>query len=105
MLAAPIPSQEGTGALLASFGQIAAHPEQYHAADAAGLGSMALDMLTATFVQMLDLESSVPAETQNQVLRARVEAFIDSHLGDADLSPADVAAAHHISVRTLHRLF
>lgn len=31
--------------------------------------------------------------------------FIRRHLSAADLSPAAVAAAHHISLRTLHRLF
>src|SRR5690606_31419702 len=30
---------------------------------------------------------------------------IEEHLADPDLSPATVAAAHHVSVRQLHRLF
>ncbi|MBY8846536.1 helix-turn-helix domain-containing protein [Streptomyces sp. SP2-10] len=34
-----------------------------------------------------------------------IEAFIENHLADADLSPAWIAAAHHISVRYLHHLF
>jgi AraC-like DNA-binding protein len=36
---------------------------------------------------------------------ARVHAFIDQHLGDPDLSPATIAAAHHLSVRALHALY
>jgi AraC-like DNA-binding protein len=34
-----------------------------------------------------------------------VRAFIEARLPAPDLSPATVAAAHHISVRYLHRLF
>src|SRR6185437_7198589 len=35
----------------------------------------------------------------------RVHSFIEQHLGEEDLSPGLVAAAHHVSVRYLHRLF
>ena len=35
----------------------------------------------------------------------RIHAFIEQHLGDADLTPGLVAAAHYISVRYLYRLF
>jgi AraC-like DNA-binding protein len=38
-------------------------------------------------------------------LLARVQAFIDGRLGDARLSNREIAAAHHISPRLLHRLF
>ncbi|MFE7835002.1 helix-turn-helix domain-containing protein [Streptomyces sp. NPDC057474] len=38
-------------------------------------------------------------------LVARALRFIDEHLADADLSPEVIAAAHHISVRYLHKLF
>ncbi|GAA2782859.1 hypothetical protein GCM10010521_71870 [Streptomyces rameus] len=34
-----------------------------------------------------------------------IMAFIEDHLADAGLSPASIAAAHHISVRYLHHLF
>jgi hypothetical protein len=34
-----------------------------------------------------------------------VQAFIQRRLSDADMSPATVAAAHHISLRSLHQLF
>ena len=38
-------------------------------------------------------------------LLSRVRRYIDRHLADPDLSPESIAAAHHISVRYLHRLF
>jgi transcriptional regulator GlxA family with amidase domain len=34
-----------------------------------------------------------------------VRVYIDRHLGDPSLSPATIAAANAISLRTLHRLF
>ncbi|PWU60027.1 AraC family transcriptional regulator [Micromonospora globispora] len=38
-------------------------------------------------------------------LRSQVEAFVRRHLDDPELTPAAVAAAHHLSLRSLHRLF
>jgi AraC-like DNA-binding protein len=38
-------------------------------------------------------------------LLAALQAFIDSHLADPELSPSTIAAAHHISLRYLHGLF
>jgi len=35
----------------------------------------------------------------------QITAFIEEHLGEADLAPAQIAAAHHISLRELHKLF
>ncbi|TIC82665.1 helix-turn-helix domain-containing protein [Nocardioides sp. GY 10127] len=38
-------------------------------------------------------------------LLERVQAYIDAHLDDPALAPPVVAAAHHVSLRYLHRLF
>jgi AraC-like DNA-binding protein len=38
-------------------------------------------------------------------LVARIEAFIEHNLGDPELTPAEIAAHHHISLSYLHRLF
>ncbi|MGP3976590.1 helix-turn-helix domain-containing protein [Streptomyces sp. 8N114] len=40
-----------------------------------------------------------------RALFARIQSFIWEHLGDPALCPDAVAAAHHISTRSLHRLF
>ncbi|WP_328841937.1 helix-turn-helix domain-containing protein [Streptomyces europaeiscabiei] len=50
-------------------------------------------------------ENLLPSETQQTVLRTRIDAFIQQHLADPDLTPAAIAAAHQISVRYLHRLY
>jgi AraC-like DNA-binding protein len=39
------------------------------------------------------------------VLVGRIHAFIERRLGDPDLSPAAIAAAHHVSRRYLYKLF
>ncbi|GHE58926.1 hypothetical protein GCM10018785_30210 [Streptomyces longispororuber] len=43
--------------------------------------------------------------TERRALRHRLLAHINDHLGERDLAPAGVAAAHHISIRYLHKLF
>jgi AraC-like DNA-binding protein len=40
---------------------------------------------------------------QGHLLGSR--AFIQEHLGDPELRPAEIAAAYHISLRLLHKLF
>jgi AraC-like DNA-binding protein len=67
-------------------------------AEVACLAVAALEFLAARLAQL-------PPVTHRQALRARIDAFIESHLGDPALTPAAVAAAHHISLRYLHKLF
>ncbi|MEU4780960.1 helix-turn-helix domain-containing protein [Micromonospora sp. NPDC023633] len=97
---------EGIGALLAQFLlQIARHPEQYHAGDAARLGAVGLDLASTMLGRHLAAEDVVPTEVRRRALVTQVRAYIQRHLGDATLSPQVVADAHHVSLRTLHRLF
>ena len=35
----------------------------------------------------------------------RIKAHVEAHLGDPDLAPAGIAAAHFVSARHLHNLF
>ncbi|SBT65269.1 AraC-type DNA-binding protein [Micromonospora sediminicola] len=106
LFATGIPARTGMGALLAAFlRRIAAHPEQYAPADAPHLDRVALDLIAGTLAGLLDVERELPVDVRATGLRARVTAFVRRHLTDPDLSPAAVAAAHHLSVRSLHRLF
>jgi AraC-like DNA-binding protein len=41
----------------------------------------------------------------DEALRNRIIGYIEVRLPDRNLAPAQIAAAHHISVRRLHRLF
>ncbi|MFI7022815.1 helix-turn-helix domain-containing protein [Micromonospora sp. NPDC049900] len=105
LLATRLPS-EGMASLLAQFvTQVAQHPERFRPSDAGQLGSMTLDLVSATLAQHLDLEAALPVEARQQVVRAQIDAFINEHLADPDLNARAVAAAHHISLRTLYRLW
>ncbi|MEU8130951.1 helix-turn-helix domain-containing protein [Micromonospora sp. NPDC049049] len=97
---------EGIGALLAQFLiQVTGHPEQYHAADVSRLGAVGLDLATTMLGRHLVAEDAVPTEVRRRALLTQVQSYIHRHLGDAALGPQVVADAHHISVRSLHRLF
>jgi AraC-like DNA-binding protein len=45
------------------------------------------------------------ADNAEGVFRQQVESYIDHHLHQENLSLASIAAAHHVSVRTIQRLF
>ncbi|WDZ82219.1 helix-turn-helix domain-containing protein [Micromonospora cathayae] len=106
LAAAQLSGAEGVGALLAHHLQhITLHPEQYAAVEAPRLAGITLDLVSALLARHLDAETTLPVEVRQQTLRHEVYAFIDRHLNDATLTPQTVADAHHISVRSLHRLF
>jgi AraC-like DNA-binding protein len=106
VIAARLRADQGMGALLAQFvRRVVTHPEQYDPADAPTLATVTLDLVSATLAQHLDRTADLPVEVRQGALRARIDAFVDRHLGDPALTPAAVAAAHHLSLRSLHRLF
>lgn len=74
-------------------------------ADGVRLSTAVLDLLTVALAGRLASGSAVPAESHRGALLTRVYAFIDEHLDDPGLSPGEIAAAHHISTRYLHKLF
>ncbi|MGW5355751.1 AraC-like ligand-binding domain-containing protein [Streptomyces sp. NPDC004031] len=106
LLATRLPARDGAGCLLAGFlTQLAADTAPLRPADAHRLGGVLVDLVTAWLAHHTDTGDRAPAETRRQVLFLQVDDFIRRHLGDSALTPATVAAAHHISLRTLHRLF
>ena len=72
---------------------------------AARLSTAIVDLLTIALAARLDRGRSVQPDTYQRTLLLRVHAFIERRLGDPRLSPGTVAAAHHISVRYLYKLF
>ncbi|MFG2904388.1 helix-turn-helix domain-containing protein [Kitasatospora sp. NPDC048286] len=106
LIARRMPGDTGVGALLVQLlTGIAADPGAYRTGDAPRLGTAALDLVTATLAHHLDAEDAVPPESRRRALVQRIRAFIRAHLHEPDLAPGAVAAAHHISVSYLHRLF
>ncbi|MEV0006161.1 helix-turn-helix domain-containing protein [Micromonospora sp. NPDC050980] len=106
LFAGRMSGREGVGALLADYlVRIASHPEQYHAVDAERLGAVGLDLVATLLGRHLVSAEAVPTEVRHRALLAQVQAYVRQHLGETTLDPATIADAHHISVRSLHRLF
>ncbi|MEV0134711.1 helix-turn-helix domain-containing protein [Dactylosporangium sp. NPDC050688] len=106
LLATPLHSRDGLGALLAQdLRHIAGHPDQFQPADAGFLGRRLVDLIAATVAQLLGAGDTLPGEIKRRTMRTRISAFIDAHLSDPSLSVPAVAAAHNISARELYRLF
>jgi AraC-like DNA-binding protein len=68
------------------------------------LAGNVLDLLATVLTERLDCAPPDP-DGAHRALMLQITAFIEEHLGEADLSPAQIAAAHHISPRELHKLF
>ena len=64
----------------------------------------ALDLVTTLFNGELDARAASWRDP-HQMLLSRIHDFIEAHLGEPDLSPRAIAAAHYISTRHLHDLF
>ncbi|MFI6765810.1 helix-turn-helix domain-containing protein [Streptomyces sp. NPDC050355] len=102
----PVSTREGMGALLARFlTQLTEDTNPYQSTDGPRLGTVLTDLSAALFAHLLEAGSCLPPETHRRTLTLRIQAFIREHLHDPDLTPSSVAAAHHISLSYLHRLF
>ena len=79
--------------------------DHYSPAEAARLSTAALEVLATRLAHELDVRDWGTPEARRHALLTTIQAFIQQHLGDPGLSPAMIAAAHHISLRSLHQLF
>jgi AraC-like DNA-binding protein len=68
------------------------------------LAGNVVDLLGTVLAERLDCVPADP-DIAHRALMLQITAFIEEHLGEADLAPAQIAAAHHISLRQLHKLF
>ena len=104
LAAVAVPGDRGAGALVSPLAtRLVEHLDEYGPAEATRLGGAVLDLIGAALCSRLD--EKMPQQAGQRALALLVSAYIDDHLGDPDLSPATVAAANHLSVRTLYRLF
>jgi AraC-like DNA-binding protein len=85
--------------------QLARNIDHYSPAEAARLSTAALEVLATRLSHELDVHAWNEAEDRRHAQLTTVQAFIRRHLGDPELSPALIAAAHHMSLRSLHQLF
>jgi AraC-like DNA-binding protein len=70
---------------------------------AANLGTATIDLTRALVMSAAGVPRGwdLPRET----LRARVVAYVHAHLRERDLTPAQIAARHYISLRTLYNVW
>ncbi|URM89135.1 helix-turn-helix domain-containing protein [Streptomyces sp. MRC013] len=101
-----VPGREGVGALLATLlRQLVEDAGSYRDADGARLGAVLLDLVSALLAPARGGEAAAPGEARRRALVRRVRAYVQQRLHDPELTPRAVAAAHHVSVGYLHRIF
>lgn len=106
LAAVRIPATAGLGDLTSQFLlQLARNVDHYSPAEAARLSTAALEVLATRLARELDVPEWGTPESRRHALLTTIQGFIHQHLGDQRLSPAMIAAAHHISLRSLHQLF
>ena len=106
LTAVPFPAGAGLGDVTSQFLlQLARNVDHYSPAEAARLSAAALEVLGTRLAHELDVHDWDTPEARRHALLTTVQAFIQRHLADTGLSPAMIAAAHHMSLRSLHQLF
>jgi AraC-like DNA-binding protein len=71
---------------------------------AARLGVTTVDLITTYFTDLFGEAVGIDGANRRTLLY-QVKTYIEAHLGEPDLCPAMIAAAHHLSVRSLYKLF
>ena len=106
LTAMPFPATAGLGNVTSQFLlQLARNIDHYSPAEAARLSTAALEVLATRLAHALDAHDWETPEARRHALFTAVQAFIQRHLGDTGLSPSMIAAAHHMSLRSLQQLF
>lgn len=96
----------GIGALTAqTLLTVRTQMPRFTATDTGRLSTVLVHLLSTLACHHLDADSALPFGSHAEVVLLAVEDFIARHLGDPQLNPRMVAAAHHISIRYLHHLF
>ena len=96
------PAGPGSGLLAIAGQQLCAITRELDQLSDAGLA-----IACQALFDVLDSALSPPVQhpSTNAALLIKVKQYIEDHLDDAQLSPSGIAAAHAISVRSLHLLF
>jgi AraC-like DNA-binding protein len=101
-----LPGGDALVALVSRYLQaLAVHGGALEAADGLRLAPLTIDMLAVMLARQLGTIGGLPPERRGIDLFIRIRNYILARLGDPSLAPEPIAAAHHISVRSLHRLF
>jgi AraC-like DNA-binding protein len=98
-------TQAGSALVHAVTRAMAADLGAYEGPTGARMATSVLDLISATLATRVDRAKALPMDSRRRVLVQRIRAFIEANLADPDLTPAVIAARHHISPRLLHKLF
>ncbi|MDQ0767063.1 AraC-like DNA-binding protein [Streptomyces canus] len=63
------------------------------------------DLLSTLAEEHLPTDARPPAKSGPETVLERINASVETRLGEPELSPQMLAAEHHISLRYLHKLF
>lgn len=100
-----IPGDQGLGELISPFlVRLADNLEALSGANGLRLAHNALGLVTTLFNGELD-QLIEAGRDPHLLLLSRIHDYIESNLGNPELGPASIAAAHYISTRHLHDLF
>lgn len=77
-------------------------PPQLSPAGCTRLGDEVLELVTTVAEE--EVRPAEPERASDDLLR-RIDSYITEHVSDVSLAPPEIAAAHFISTRHLHRLF
>ncbi|WP_260868080.1 helix-turn-helix domain-containing protein [Streptomyces sp. SAJ15] len=105
LLAVPISGRGGMGGVFTRWlADLNARAGELAPADIPTLASVTLDLLASTLAHHLDAEKELTPETRRNALRTQINAFVEQHLPNPDMTPQTIADAHHISLRHLQQL-
>ncbi|MEU6428019.1 helix-turn-helix domain-containing protein [Microbispora sp. NPDC046973] len=106
LVAAPFTVRHGITAVLAGhLKHLAENADGLTARDAQAVGAVTLDLIAAACADRFEDTTVLSPESRRQALLSSVHDFIRRRLGDPDLTPETIAAAHQISVRQLYKIF
>jgi AraC-like DNA-binding protein len=102
--AVAVKGEGGAGRVVSSLArELVGRVDEYGAGEAARLGTVVLDLVATAVCARVG--GDVAAEARQRVLALQVREFIDANLADPELSVGVLAAANHVSVRAVHRVF
>ncbi|PPK67131.1 helix-turn-helix domain-containing protein [Actinokineospora auranticolor] len=106
LTAVPFSGRGGIGAAFARWlVDLTGRADEFTADDVPALASVTVDLLAATLAIPVRAERALTPESRRRALRMTIDEYVERHLAERALTPAAVAAAHHISLRGLQQLF
>ncbi|MFD5384401.1 helix-turn-helix domain-containing protein [Streptomyces sp. NPDC127074] len=101
----PVPLRNGPGVVLARFLEgVADQCAMLESAPVGRLGSAVIDLSAMFLTSMMERREVISPSPKTELIK-EIKRFVIQHLNEPRLSPALIAAEHHISLRYLQHLF